>query len=54
MAAEWMVQDFYKQGVEYFTQSDFTKVGFPADSWERLKEIYEVCSPQRPLMNAPF
>ena len=31
----------YKQGVEYFNQSTFTKAGFSNDTMTRLTEIYQ-------------
>jgi hypothetical protein len=41
LSAEWIVRDFYKQGVEYFTQNDFTKAGHANDTMKRLTQIYQ-------------
>lgn len=37
----FLKHDSYKQGVEYFNQSDFTAAGFANDTMAKLTEIYE-------------
>jgi hypothetical protein len=41
LSAEWIVADFYQQGVEYFNQSVFTEAGFANETMSRLTEIYQ-------------
>ena len=37
--AEWGVVAFYQYAVDHFTLEDFTKLGFPNDTMDRLQEI---------------
>lgn len=39
LAAEWMIFDFYQQGIERFTDEDFKKIGMPNNTRRRLLEI---------------
>ncbi|KAJ3016401.1 hypothetical protein HKX48_004042 [Thoreauomyces humboldtii] len=39
LAAEWQIYEFYQQGVERFNQSDFTALGFPDTTYERIQTI---------------
>lgn len=41
LSAEWIVQDFYQQGVEYFNQSAFTEAGYANNTLSRLTEILQ-------------
>ncbi|KAJ5273081.1 hypothetical protein N7478_008206 [Penicillium angulare] len=39
LSAEWVIYNFYQEGVDTFTQVDFTKAGLPKNTYERLKQI---------------
>lgn len=39
LSAEWMIFDFYQQGVEKFTPADFVKAGYPENTYQRIQEI---------------
>ena len=39
LSAEWAVYSFYQQGVEAFNQSDFTDLGLPNSTYQRITEI---------------
>ncbi|KAK3290510.1 ferritin-like domain-containing protein [Chaetomium fimeti] len=39
LAAEWIIFEFYQQGIERFTDEDFTKAGMPDNTRQRLMEI---------------
>lgn len=39
LSAEWIIFEFYQQGVERFTDEDFVKAGFPTYTRRRLMEI---------------
>ncbi|KAK3898460.1 hypothetical protein C8A05DRAFT_47238 [Staphylotrichum tortipilum] len=39
LAAEWMIFEFYQQGVERFTEADFIRIGMPPTTKLRLMEI---------------
>jgi hypothetical protein len=39
LAAEWAIYSFYQIGVESFTPSNFTKLGLPNSTYERMIEI---------------
>ncbi len=39
LSAEWAVYSFYQQGVEAFNQSDFTDLGLPNTTYQRITEI---------------
>ncbi|KAH6612891.1 ferritin-like domain-containing protein [Chaetomium sp. MPI-SDFR-AT-0129] len=39
LAAEWIIFEFYQQGIERFSDEDFVKAGMPKDTRQRLKEI---------------
>lgn len=39
LSAEWVIYTFYQEGVDKFSAEDFTKIGFPNNTLERLKEI---------------
>ncbi|KAJ5248777.1 hypothetical protein N7468_000228 [Penicillium chermesinum] len=39
LSAEWVIYSFYQRAVEYFSASDFTKLGFPNNTYERIVEI---------------
>ncbi|KAH6631323.1 ferritin-like domain-containing protein [Chaetomium tenue] len=39
LAAEWIIFDFYQQGIERFTDEDFKKIGMPDNTRHRLLEI---------------
>jgi hypothetical protein len=39
LAAEWIIFDFYQQGIERFTDEDFRKIGMPNNTRCRLLEI---------------
>ncbi len=39
LAAEWIVFNFYQQGVEQFNESAFVNAGFPNTTYERIQEI---------------
>ncbi|KAL2120189.1 hypothetical protein VTJ04DRAFT_4215 [Mycothermus thermophilus] len=39
LSAEWIIFEFYQYGVEKFTAEDFVKIGLPASTLDRLKEI---------------
>ena len=39
LAAEWAIYSFYQIGVESFTSSNFTKLGWPNSTYERMVQI---------------
>lgn len=39
MAAEWSVVNFYPRAVEIFKADDFTQLGFPNTTYDRIQEI---------------
>lgn len=39
LAAEWVISNFYQQGVEAFNESSFTALGLPNTTYDRLCEI---------------
>ena len=39
LSAEWIIYSFYQQGVETFSASDFTKLGLPNTTYQRIVEI---------------
>jgi hypothetical protein len=39
LSAEWIIFEFYQQGVERFTDEDFIKAGMPSHTRKRLMEI---------------
>ncbi|KAM7187354.1 hypothetical protein V8F20_011018 [Naviculisporaceae sp. PSN 640] len=39
LSAEWLIFEFYQQGVERFSEEDFVKVGLPNTTHRRLLEI---------------
>ncbi|KAL2173722.1 uncharacterized protein P884DRAFT_211069 [Thermothelomyces heterothallicus CBS 202.75] len=39
LSAEWIIFEFYQQGIERFTDEDFVKVGMPNNTRRRLMEI---------------
>ncbi|EAQ88522.1 hypothetical protein CHGG_05141 [Chaetomium globosum CBS 148.51] len=39
LAAEWIIFDFYQQGIERFTDDDFKRIGMPNNTRRRLLEI---------------
>ncbi|KAJ5099044.1 hypothetical protein N7532_006045 [Penicillium argentinense] len=39
LAAEWVIYSFYQLGVESFTKENFTKLGWPNTTYERIVEI---------------
>ncbi|KAE8378019.1 hypothetical protein BDV26DRAFT_199047 [Aspergillus bertholletiae] len=39
LAAEWAIYSFYQQGVEAFTADNFTALGLPNTTYERIVEI---------------
>ena len=39
LAAEWIIFEFYQQGIERFTSQDFVKAGMPETTHSRLMEI---------------
>ncbi|KAL2017323.1 hypothetical protein VTK56DRAFT_2296 [Thermocarpiscus australiensis] len=39
LSAEWVIFEFYQQGIEAFTDEDFVKVGMPNNTRRRLMEI---------------
>lgn len=39
LSAEWIVYNFYQQGVEAFTASNFTDKGYKSNTYERITEI---------------
>jgi hypothetical protein len=39
LAAEWVIFEFYQQGIETFSDDDFVKVGMPNTTRRRLMEI---------------
>ncbi|KAK4098121.1 hypothetical protein N658DRAFT_499705 [Parathielavia hyrcaniae] len=39
LAAEWIIFEFYQQGIERFTEQDFITIGLPAHTRRRLMEI---------------
>lgn len=39
LSAEWIIFEFYQQGIERFSQEDFTKLGLPNTTRLRLLEI---------------
>lgn len=39
LSAEWLIFEFYQQGIEAFTPQDFIKAGMPNTTYRRLMEI---------------
>ncbi|GKZ35827.1 hypothetical protein AbraIFM66950_006625 [Aspergillus brasiliensis] len=39
LSAEWIIYSFYQQGVEAFTPSSFSDLGYPNSTYDRLAEI---------------
>lgn len=39
LAAEWAIYSFYQIGVESFTSSNFTKIGLPNSTYERIVQM---------------
>ena len=39
LSAEWVIYSFYQAGVEAFNADDFTKLGFPNTTYDRIQEI---------------
>ncbi|KAL2156706.1 hypothetical protein VTH82DRAFT_1451 [Thermothelomyces myriococcoides] len=39
LSAEWIIFEFYQQGIEHFTDEDFIKIGMPNNTRRRLMEI---------------
>lgn len=39
LAAEWAIFEFYQQGVELFTQENFTAIGLKNTTYDRVQEI---------------
>ena len=39
LSAEWLIFEFYQQGIEHFSEEDFIKAGLPATTHRRLLEI---------------
>jgi len=39
LSAEWLIFEFYQQGIERFTEEDFVKLGLPQNTRRRLLEI---------------
>ncbi|KAK3389447.1 hypothetical protein B0H63DRAFT_409224 [Podospora didyma] len=39
LSAEWLIFEFYQQGIESFNESDFVKAGMPNTTYRRLQEI---------------
>ena len=39
LSAEWLIFEFYQQGIEYFSDEDFVAAGLPANTHRRLLEI---------------
>jgi hypothetical protein len=39
LSAEWIIFEFYQQGIERFSDADFTKAGMPNTTRQRLMEI---------------
>ena len=39
LSAEWVIFSFYQAGVEAFTADDFTKLGYPNNTYDRIQEI---------------
>ncbi|KAL2142942.1 hypothetical protein VTI28DRAFT_521 [Corynascus sepedonium] len=39
LSAEWIIFEFYQQGIESFTDEDFVKIGMPNNTRQRLMEI---------------
>lgn len=39
LSAEWAIYSFYQQGVEAFSEKDFTDLGLPNTTYERISQI---------------
>ncbi|KAH8690339.1 ferritin-like domain-containing protein [Talaromyces proteolyticus] len=39
LSAEWAIYSFYQQGVDAFSTQDFTKLGLPNTTYERIQQI---------------
>lgn len=41
LAAEWIVDSMYASGLEFFAPSDFTTAGYPNNTYDQLKSVYQ-------------
>jgi hypothetical protein len=39
LSAEWIIYSFYQQAVEVFSSADFTNLGLPNTTYQRIAEI---------------